>query len=228
MKVFLPNEELDTQIKKLIRSFRKQMDGETADQMIKRGIKYKLNFGINLVHLREKARTLPEDIELADRLWHRQVRETMILATLIAPKQEMTKEMALEWAGMIDNCELVEQTALNLFSKLPFSAELVEEWLTDDNGYLRALGYYTLGWMYRFGAVPEGLKALAVSKSLSEKGEEDIFCLYRGISHLYRQMLRTDSEAVKKCEELISAFEKKQNKNLDWVVSEIRSELEFM
>jgi 3-methyladenine DNA glycosylase AlkD len=228
MKVFLPNDKLDEQIKKLVRSFRKQMDGEISEQMEKRGVSYRLNFGISLVALREKAKTLPADIEFADRLWHRGIRETMILATLSAPKDAMTKEMAEEWALMIDNCELVEQASLNLFSKMPDVSWLVKRFNGDSNVYLRALAYYTLGWMFRFADVPEELRQEGINAALKESGEDDVFCLYRGISHLMRQMLRTDENAKKDCENMISEFERTQNRNLLWVASELKNELEFL
>ena len=228
MKVFLPNEEIDTQIKKLIRSFRKQMDGEVSEQMEKRGVKYRLNFGISLVHLREKAKTLPRNAEFADRLWHRGIRETMILASLSVSHQEMTKEMAMEWAGMIDNCELVEQTALNLFGKMSFADELVEKWLDEDDVFQRSLAYYTLGWMFRFGDVSPDLKNSAVKKALEETGSDDVFCLYRGITHFFRQMLRVDPASGKLVEEVVGEYEQKQNKNLLWVAEELGNELEFI
>jgi len=228
MKVFIPNEELDLKIKKLIRSFRKQMDGEVSDQMKLRGIDYRLNFGINLVYLREKAKTLPQDIDFADRLWHRGIRETMILATLTAPRMEMPKEMAVEWASMVDNCELVEQTALNLFCKLPYAEELVLEWIKSDAPYMRALGYYTSGWMFRFNDVSSGLKQAALEAAGKETGEDDVFCLYRGMTHFMRQMLRVEPEDKKECEMLVGLYERKRNKNLSWVAAELKNELEFM
>ena len=228
MKVFLPNDTLDGQIRKLVRSFRKQMDGEISEQMEKRGVSYRLNFGISLVALREKAKILPADIEFADRLWHRGIRETMILATLSAPKDAMTKDMAEEWAKMIDNCELVEQASLNLFSKMPDASWLVKRFTGESNVYQRALAYYTLGWMFRFADVSEELKQEGIKAALKESGKDDVFCLYRGMAHLMRQMLRTDEKAKKECEKMISEFEGTQNRNLLWVASELKNEIDFL
>ncbi len=228
MKVFLPNNEIDGQVKKLIRSFRKNMDGEVSEQMEKRGVNYKLNFGVSLVTLREKAKTLPENIEFADRLWHRQIRETMILATLTAPKDQMTGEMAIEWSELIDNCELVEQSALNLFSKIPSAPDLVEKWITDQNPYLRSLAYYTLGWMFRFSEVTDELKNIVIKKASEENGDDSVFCLYRGITHFARQMMRIDPSTKKECNDLINTYKAKQNKNLSWVMTELNNEIEFL
>jgi 3-methyladenine DNA glycosylase AlkD len=227
MKVFVPNEELDSKIKKLIRSFRKQMDGDISDQMNKRGVKYRLNFGISLVNLREKAKTLPRDVEFADRLWHRGIRETMILATMAAPPDVMPEDTAFEWVDMIDNCELVEQAALNLFSKTEFAPGLIKH-LFGGDAYKRALAYYTAGWILRNGKADDDLKGVVFDAALKEDGEEDVFCLYRGVTHVMRQMLRTDSGAVERCNRLIEDYRKKENKNLNWVVSELKDELEYM
>ncbi len=227
MKLFLPNIEVDEQITKLIRSFRKQMNGETADQMEERGIHYNLNFGIELVYLREKAKSLPNDMELANRLWHRQIRETMILASLIVPKEAMSFEKSLEWSKLIDNCELVEQAALNVFSKIDTAEKLVEEWFKSDSIYMNTLAFYTLGWMFRFQKVSDDLIETGLGYAQKQEGE-DVFCLYRGIAHFVRQMLRVKPETKHECKSLISIYEQSKNKNLKWLASEIKGEINFL
>ncbi len=227
MKVFLPNSEVDERIAKLIRSFRKQMNGETAAQMEKRGIRYKLNFGVGLVTLREKAKSLPGDAEMADRLWHRRIRETMILASLIIPKEEMNFERGLEWSELIDNCELVEQASLNVYGKVESAEKLVEEWFKSDIGHLNALAFYTLGWMFRFGEVSDTLLDKGLS-SAGLKSGADVFCLYRGVAHFIRQMLRAKPEVKDRCASLIKVYEQSNRENLNWLASEIREEIEYL
>ncbi|NPA37817.1 MAG: hypothetical protein GXO47_13315 [Chlorobi bacterium] len=227
MKVFVPNEELDSKIQKLIRSFRKQMDGEVSDQMNKRGVKYRLNFGISLINLREKAKTLPHNLEFADRLWHRTIRETMILATLAVPVDDIPKEMAFEWMEMVDNCELVEQTALNLFSKVQYASDLIDAMLAG-NAYKRALAYYTAGWLIRNGNGDHEVQEQVFAAALKENGQDEVFCLYRGITHFVRQMLRIDRNTVEKCRQLIEKYEQLENKNLRWVTMELNDELEYL
>ena len=227
MKIFTPNSETDSRITRLIRSFRKQMNGETADQMEKRGIHYRLNFGIGLVHLREKAKSLPPDMELAERLWYREIRETMILATLIAPKEQMTFEKGIEWAGLVNNCELVEQASLNIFSKTKAAGRLAENWLENEHTYLNALGFYTLGWMFRFQETDNELlkSGLKFANSANEDGP---FCFYRGIAHFIRQMLRVKPETKELCEQLVAGYEKRKSPNFSWLASEIKDEIEFL
>jgi len=203
------------------------MNGETAEQMEKRGIHYRLNFGIGLVHLREKAKNLPSDMDFAERLWYREIRETMILATLIVPKEQMTYEKSIEWAGLVNNCELVEQASLNIFSKSEAAGKLVRTWLENENIYLKALAFYTLGWMFRFQKVnDEDLKAGL--KFANTTVEDGAFCFYRGIAHFVRQLLRVKPETKVLCEQLVSNYEKNKSPNLNWLAAELKSEIEFL
>jgi hypothetical protein len=48
------------------------------------------------------------------------------------------------------------------------------------------------------------------------------------MAHLMRQMLRTDEKAKKECEKMISEFEGTQNRNLLWVASELKNEIDFL
>ena len=93
MKFFTYNETIDEQLKMILRRVRKLMNGEVAAQLQSAGLKYKKLFGVSLVHLRQLSQEYQPDNELAERLWHREIRETMILATMIADRDRKSTRL---------------------------------------------------------------------------------------------------------------------------------------
>ncbi len=121
---------------------RLSMNGPVAAGMRKMGICYRLIFGVDLPRLKEISCKYEPGAALAERLWSEDVRELKILATLLYPPGEMSVEVANRWVGQIDNQELREQVCKNLFEKLFFANEAVEDWSTRDDNGVRATGYW--------------------------------------------------------------------------------------
>lgn len=110
--------------------------------MRKMGVSYRLIFGVDLPRLQEISRKYEPGAALAERLWSEDARELKILATLLYPPGEMNVEAANRWVEQIDNQELREQVCKNLFEKLPFANEAVENWSACEENGIRATGYW--------------------------------------------------------------------------------------
>ncbi|GAO29251.1 DNA alkylation repair protein [Geofilum rubicundum] len=151
MKFFAYNENLEEQMKLIQQRIRKLMNGEIASQLQVAGLNYPKLYGVSLVHLRQLSQGLTPSNELADRLWHRNIRETMILATMVARRDSISDEQLMQWAEGINNLELAEQIAFNLLGKREQSAGLIEAWMLHPQFYVRYAALMALGWQFRFG-----------------------------------------------------------------------------
>jgi len=131
-----------------IRDIRKRcrlaMNGVASTGMRESGLNYKLNFGVSLLKIKEIASSYTPDKELAETLWQEDVRELKILATMLYPIIDFTKDRAGVWVRQIPNQEIREQICLNLFQKLPFASEIVADWTTSTDSNIRTTGYWLL------------------------------------------------------------------------------------
>lgn len=150
MKFFAYNENLDEQMAYVQRRIRKLMNGEIASQLAIAGINYPKLFGVSLVHLRQLSQEIKVSKELADRLWHRNIRETMILATMVVQRDSISDEQLMDWAEGLNNLELAEQMAFNLLGKRSNSGVVIEKWMLHAQFYVRYAALMALGWQFRF------------------------------------------------------------------------------
>ncbi len=115
------------------------MDGVNSSAMRKKGVNYKVNFGVPLVTLRKISKEYAPDPKLADALWKEDTRELKILASLIQEPSTFTQADA--WVEDISNLELAEQTSMNLFCRIPNAGEYAACWIQSDRFYTQITGF---------------------------------------------------------------------------------------
>lgn len=103
------------------------MDGETSTNQRKMGLNYGINFGVNLLRLREIAKSLPTDEELADHMWQKDVREMRLLSIMIRPAESLSLDKAIALAHEADTLEIAEQLVFLLFRNSHFALELMTQ-----------------------------------------------------------------------------------------------------
>lgn len=149
MKFFTVQPEIDRQIESVMRRIRNLKDGETADLMKESGARYRLNYGVSVVYLRKIAGDFPKSEALASRLWAREIRETMILATMLVDFESLPEESLNEWGQMLHTIELSEQIGRNLLSGEKVSPQFLIDWLRSEHVYTKYAAAMGIGWRLR-------------------------------------------------------------------------------
>lgn len=126
-------------LQKIKQSFRAYMNGVTAASMREKGLNYRVIWGVSIQHLQEMAEEIRQN-ENADELkalslnlWKEDIRECKILATLLMPHNEITKDEAREWVKTLTTQEMAEWLPFNLLRHLPFAKEIADEAINSDN-----------------------------------------------------------------------------------------------
>lgn len=133
MKLFFNNDNIDSTVKEIRLRLRTSMNGEVSQSMKKRGANYHIIYGVEYPRLKNIAKNYTPNADLAYRLWSINIRETMILATLLQPIDTFTHKDANQWIKNINQIELVEYLCMNLLSKVHFAKEFVWEWVASEN-----------------------------------------------------------------------------------------------
>jgi hypothetical protein len=120
-------------------------NGEVVNSMQKRGVDYKVNFGVSIPLLREMASNYERDHLLALKLWNKQWRETMILATLLEEPGEVTENQIDFWVKSFQSVEIAEQAAMNLFSKISFAYKKAFEYCLGKKLLVKIVGLLMIG-----------------------------------------------------------------------------------
>lgn len=148
------------------------MDGEVAKSMRDKGIDYGLNFGVNILGLREIGARLPQCEELFEIMWHKRVREMKLLSLYTLPEEYITLERCLKLSDESPTVEVSEQIVSLLLMPQPKLAEKVARKLwkgSDTHTGLQAqiIPYIILSRM----ALGEKVGSTMLSRALSHASE---------------------------------------------------------
>ena len=145
MDFLIDNPETEKEYQRLLRQVKVRKNGEISALMKRQGIEYKLNWGVSVVELRELAQELNPDHLLALKLWNKQWRETMILATLLDEPEKVTEEQMDFWTKSFENREVAEQASANLWVKTRYAFVKAIEWSRGKKHLVRFTGVHLMG-----------------------------------------------------------------------------------
>lgn len=148
------NEEINERVREIKRSFRMMMNGVVAQSMRDKGVEYHVNWGASLPMLKEKAREIGKDYDLAIALWKDDVRECKILATLVMPADRMLPEVVDIWMEQTVSQEIAELASFNLYQYLPYAADKAYQWIASERTVCLICGFSVLSRLFMNGQEP--------------------------------------------------------------------------
>lgn len=120
------------------------------------GINTDRALGIRVPRLREWARELGTDHELALGLWGSGIHEARLLATMVADPARVGAVLMENWAAELDSWDLADQVAGNLFWRTEPAWEKVTEWAGREGELIRRAGFSLMAALaLHSGDVPE-------------------------------------------------------------------------
>ena len=222
MNFYLLNPVLDKQIAEIRRSIRLAMNGDVSEKMAEYGIVYKRNYGVSIPGLREIAKMYAKNLDLARRLWALKIRETMILATLLADENRFSLENAFEWLADCSQMELVEQLCMNLFCRLPYANILCVELAKSADFWKKTAGFVLSARIYE-QLTDEEIKFI-VSKGIENSASEK-FYLYKSIALSFSRISRKGRATADFILNEIASFENSNVKGQQYVWNEVKAEI---
>ena len=109
--------------------------------MARFGIATERALGVSMPDLRAMGKSLGRNHELALDLWRTPLRETRILASLVADPHQMTEELMEMWARDFADWEVCDQCCINLFGKTAYARHFALEWSGAEPEFVKRAGF---------------------------------------------------------------------------------------
>ena len=145
MDILIDDPSVDKQFREILAKIRRLKNGETVAQMKAMGLVYKINWGASIISLRELAKQYDKNHLLALKLWNKQWRESMIMATLLDEPEKMTEEQLDFWVKSFATSEIAEQAVSNSFVQSKFAYVKALEWCRGKKHLVRFTGLHLMG-----------------------------------------------------------------------------------
>ncbi len=145
MDFLLDDPVTEKTFQEILGKVRLRKNGETVAQMKKMGLKYQMNWGVSLIHLRELSKNYERNHLLALKLWNKGWRETMILATLLEEPDKMSEQQMDFWTKSTETAEMIEQAVANLFVHSKYAFVKAMEYCCGKKHLVRLAGLLLVG-----------------------------------------------------------------------------------
>jgi hypothetical protein len=145
MDIWLDNKETEQRFREILAAITSFRNGESASGMQRYGMQYKVNLGVSLTDLKTIAGRYEPSHVLALKLWNRNWRETMILATLLDEPGEVSEEQMDFWTKRSENSEIAEQLSANLWWRSPYAYAKALEWCRGKKHWVRYTSIHLAG-----------------------------------------------------------------------------------
>jgi len=109
--------------------------------MARFGIQTSTAFGVSIPQLRDLAKKVGTDHELAQKLWKTGIHEARILASMIDDPTKTSEAQMEEWAADFDSWDVVDGCCGNLFDKTKFANRKANEWSARKEEFVKRAGF---------------------------------------------------------------------------------------
>ena len=146
---------IDTALRDIKAELRSAMNGVAAARIRESGMGYKLTFGIELPRLQAIAAEFQPDARLAQALWHEDIRECKLLATMLYPAEAFSADLADVWTDTLrmEQAEVAQVLVMNLLARQPYASEKAFEWMASDQPVKQLLGFLLLTRLFMQGCI---------------------------------------------------------------------------
>ena len=115
--------------------------------MARFGIQTGKALGVSIPQLRELAKQVGTNHELAQKLWKTGNHETRILASMIDDPEKVSEDQMERWAADFDSWDVVDGCCGNLFDKTEFAVRKAHEWSKRKEEYIKRAGFVLMAEM---------------------------------------------------------------------------------
>lgn len=130
-------------IEDILNHLKKNSNPDDIEAMARFGITAKKIFATKIPVLRNLAKKIGKNHELALKLWDLGYRETMILATMIDSPEDVSNKQMEEWVSSpyFSYWEIVDQTCMNLFYNTNLVEKKIYEWSGREEEFVKRAGF---------------------------------------------------------------------------------------
>jgi len=127
--------------KEVLAQLKSWADPEAVKGMARYGINSSSAYGVSIPKLRDLARQVGKDHELAQKLWASGIHEARILASMIDESDLVTEDQMERWSRDFNSWDLCDQCCNNLFRKTRFARKKVMEWSTRPEEFVKRAAF---------------------------------------------------------------------------------------
>ena len=129
------------ELKEIINSIKSRYNPKNIEGMARFGINPKNTYGASIPFLRNLAKKVGKNHELALELWDSEIHEARILAGFVDEPAKVSEKQLEKWVSGFDSWDVCDQVCSSLFDKTGFAYGKAIEWTKRDEEFVKSAGF---------------------------------------------------------------------------------------
>ncbi len=216
---------MDKNSSQVIKKLKSLSNPKNVEGMARFGINPQKALGVNVPVLRQMAKEIGRNHQLALRLWQSEIHEARILASMIDEIDKVTEKQMENWVGEFNSWDLCDQTCMNLFDKLPLAWSKAIEWVKQEKEFIRRAGFALMACLAWHEKKDKDKKFLKFFPLIKKYSTDERNFVKKAVNWALRQIGKRNKslnkEAIKVAQEIL----KINNKTAKWIAADALREL---
>jgi len=125
----------------IVQELSKRGSSKAREGMSRFGIQTSKALGVSIPQIRDLAKKIGTNHELAQQLWITEIHEARILASLVDDPAKVSENQMEKWARDFDSWDVVDGCCGNLFDKTRFATRKAHEWSKRKEEFVKRAGF---------------------------------------------------------------------------------------
>jgi len=210
----------------ILKKLRSMSNPENVKGMERYGISTKNTLGISIPILRDMAKSIGKNHDLAQQLWKTDVHEARLLAAFIDEPAKVSEAQMELWVFDFDSWDICDQTCSNLFDKTPYAYKKAVEWSTREKEFVKRAGFVLMASLAVHDKKASDEKLAQFLPVIKREASDERNFVKKAVNWALRQIGKRN--VVLQKEALKTALEIKMldSKSAKWIANDAIRELE--
>jgi len=124
-----------------VQELRKRGSSKAREGMSRFGVQTSKAIGVSIPQIRDLAKRIGTNHELAQQLWTTGIHEARILASMVDDPAKVSEDQLEKWAQDFDSWDVVDGCCGNLFDKTRFAVRKAHEWSKRKEEFVKRAGF---------------------------------------------------------------------------------------
>jgi len=194
--------------------------------MARVGITPEKAYGVKIPDLRNLAKMIGCDHDFALQLWEVDLRETRILASMIADPGRTDSDLIDAWTAVFDYWEICDQCCMNLFEKTPFAVDKAFEYSSSEIEFVKRTGFVLMARLAVCDKKADDNLFLSFLPVIRREAADSRNMVKKAVNWALRQIGKRNIQLNKQALQTAVSISFLNSKTARWVAADAIKELE--
>jgi cytidyltransferase-like protein len=209
----------------IIKKLKSLENKKNKEGMARFGISPKNTLGISVPYLRDFAKQIGKNHELALRLWKSGIHEARLMAAFMAEPGKLTEKEMESMVKDIDSWDICDQTCSSLFGGTPFAEKKIFEWTKRKEEFVKRAGFVLMAVLAVHDKSAKDSFFKRFFPIMKREARDERNFVRKAVNWALRQIGKRNASLNKKAIKVAEDIYKIDSKSAKWIASNALVEL---